>query len=130
MVILEVIIMAIDFKRYCIKNTVHHKLSIPDNPGEVPDIYKGTMERVLKDLSCRVKTLDHTSVPYIQDTLDYIDDMEKALAPTNGDIPESIIQEVTHSLYHRDFHDVSIDEQSIILIVSMYICVAKNSKMD
>ena len=122
--------MAIDFKKYCINNTLATKVAIPTVTDEVPEMYKPTMERVLTDLSGRVSLFDHTSVPYIQDTIDRVTNMDNALKPTNGDIPDALIETVSTRLYGKSFNDIAVDEQSIIFIISLYICVAKNSKLD
>ena len=122
--------MAIDFRKYCINNTLATKVTIPTVTDEVPEMYKPTMERVLTDLSGRTTLFDHTSVPYIQDTIDRIENIDKSLSPTNGDIPDSILETVSTRLYGKSFNDVDVTEQSIIFIVSLYICVAKNSRTD
>ena len=122
--------MAINFRKYCINNTRSAKVTIPSVTNEVPEMYKPTMERVLTDLSGRVALFDRTPVPYIQDTIDRIVDMEKALSPTKGDIPDSLIETISTRLYGKSFNNINADEQSIIFIISLYICVAKNSKLD
>lgn len=121
--------MAIDFQTFCNTRTVDIKLTIPDVTDEVSEVYKPTMNRVLNDLSNRVVMFDRTSIPYIQETIERVDNMDKALEPTNGDIPESILEKVSTTLYGSSFNDVNVEQQSIIIIVSTYICVAKNSKL-
>lgn len=122
--------MAINFKKFCMNRTNNVKLVIPSIVDEVPDIYKNTAERVLKDLKTRVGMFDRTPIPYIQDTIDMVDDMDKALSPTNGDVPDSLIEHISTELYNNSFNNVDETEQSIIVIVALYICVAKNSKSD
>jgi len=122
--------MAIDFRKYCINNTLATKVTISPVTDEVPEMYKPTMERVLTDLSGRVSLFDRTSVPYIQDTIDRITDIDKALSPTKGDIPDALIETISTRLYEKSFNDINTDEQSIIFIIALYICVAKNSKLD
>lgn len=122
--------MAINFKKFCMNHTNKVKLVIPSIVDEVPDVYKNTAERVLKDLKTRVGMFDRTPIPYIQDTIDMVDDMDKALSPTNGDVPDSLIEHISTELYNNSFNDVDETEQSIIVIVALYICVAKNSKSD
>lgn len=123
--------MAIDFQTFCDMRTVDVKIIIPDTlNSEVPELYKPTMERVLKDLSARTALFDHTSVPYIQETLECVKDMDEALSLTDGEIPNGILEEVSTTLYGKYFNDVEIYEQSIIIVVATYICVAKNSKID
>jgi hypothetical protein len=56
--------------------------------------------------------------------------MDKALSPTNGDVPDSLIEHISTELYNNSFNNVDETEQSIIVIVALYICVAKNSKSD
>lgn len=130
MVFLEVVHMAINFKKFCMNHTNNVKLVIPSIVDEVPDVYKNTAERVLKDLKTRVGMFDRTPIPYIQDTIDMVDDMDKALSPTNGDVPDSLIEHISTELYNNSFNNVDVTEQSIIVIVALYICVAKNSKSD
>ena len=122
--------MAINFKKFCMNHTNNVKLAIPSAVDEVPDVYKNTAERVLKDLKTRVGMFDRTPIPYIQDTIDMVDDMGKALSPTNGDVPDSLIEHISTELYNNSFNNVDETEQSIIVIVALYICVAKNSKSD
>lgn len=122
--------MAINFKKFCMNRTNNVKLAIPSVVDEVPDVYKNTAERVLKDLKTRVGMFDRTPIPYIQDTIDMVDDMDKALSPTNGDVPDSLIEHISTELYNNSFNNVDVTEQSIIVIVALYICVAKNSKSD
>ena len=122
--------MAIDFRKYCINNTYGTKVAISSNDTDVPEIYKPTMERVLTDLSTRVALFDRTAVPYIQDTIDKVENMEKALEYTKGDIPDAMLETISTRLYGNSFNDVDVAEQSIIFIIALYICVARNSKVD
>lgn len=121
--------MAINFQTFCDVRTVDVKITLPLVTDEVPEVYKATMDRVLKDLSNRVELFDRTSVPYIQDTIEKVADMDKALEHTSGDVPSAILENVSTTLYGKSFNDVTIDQQSIIIIVSTYICVARNSKL-
>lgn len=121
--------MAINFKKYCEKFTTDQKITI-DASAEVPDTYKSTMKIVVNDIRTRLGVIDHTPVGYIQDELDAVDDVDGALRITAGDIPDGLLEGVSNGLYGKSFNDVTIEEQSIIIITSMYICVAKNRSIN
>lgn len=121
--------MAIDFKRFCKNRVIEVKLTLPPIVEDVPEIYKPTMERVLADVDTRMGAIDRSPIPYIQETIEYVDNMDLALKYTNGDVPDALLNTVSTRLFGKEFNDTDIEEQSIIIVVSLYICVARNGKI-
>ena len=116
--------MAIDFKTYS-KLYANPDVAISDTM-DMPNEYVSTVGRVIDDLKYRVDDFGDVTIEYIQYTLDSVDDIDKCLSFTNGDIPDGMMNTLSNGLYGKHFNDLDRSEKSIIITISTYICVAKN----
>ena len=116
--------MAIDFKTYS-KLYANSDVVISDTM-DMPNEYVSTVGRVIDDLKYRVDDFGDVTIEYIQYTLDSVDDIDKCLSFTNGDIPDGMMNTLSNGLYGKHFNDLDRSEKSIIITISAYICVAKN----
>ena len=116
--------MAIDFKTYS-KLYANPDVVISDTM-DMPNEYVSTVGRVIDDLKYRVDDFGDVTIEYIQYTLDSVDDIDKCLSFTNGDIPDGMMNTLSNGLYGKHFNDLDRSEKSIIITISAYICVAKN----
>ena len=116
--------MAIDFKTYS-KLYANPDVVISDTM-DMPNEYVSTVGRVIDDLKYRVNDFGDVTIEYIQYTLDSVDDIDKCLSFTNGDIPDGMMNTLSNGLYGKRFNDLGHSEKSIIITISAYICVAKN----
>ena len=116
--------MAIDFKTYS-KLYANPDVVISDTM-DMPKEYVSTVGRVIDDLKYRVDDFGDVTIEYIQYTLDSVDDIDKCLSFTNGDIPDGMMNTLSNGLYGKHFNDLGRSEKSIIITISAYICVAKN----
>lgn len=116
--------MAIDFKTYS-KLYANPDVVISDTM-DMPKEYVSTVGRVIDDLKYRVDDFGDVTIEYIQYTLDSVDDIDKCLSFTNGDIPDGMMNTLSNGLYGKHFNDLDRSEKSIIITISTYICVAKN----
>lgn len=116
--------MAIDFKTYS-KLYANPDVVISDTM-DMPNEYVSTVGRVIDDLKYRVDDFGDVTIEYIQYTLDSVDDIDKCLSFTNGDIPDGMMNTLSNGLYGKHFNDLGRSEKSIIITISTYICVAKN----
>ncbi len=116
--------MAIDFKTYS-KLYANPDVVISDTM-DMPKEYVSTVGRVIDDLKYRVDDFGDVTIEYIQYTLDSVDNIDKCLSFTNGDIPDGMMNTLSNGLYGKHFNDLGRSEKSIIITISAYICVAKN----
>lgn len=116
--------MAIDFKTYS-KLYANPDVVISDTM-DMPNEYVSTVGRVIDDLKYRVDDFGDVTIEYIQYTLDSVDNIDKCLSFTNGDIPDGMMNTLSNGLYGKRFNDLDRSEKSIIITISTYICVAKN----
>lgn len=116
--------MAIDFKTY--SKLYANPDVVISNDMDMPNEYVSTVGRVIDDLKYRVGDFGDVTIEYIQYTLDSVDDIDKCLSFTNGDIPDGMMNTLSNGLYGKQFNDLDRSEKSIIITISTYICVAKN----
>lgn len=116
--------MAIDFKTY--SKLYANPDVVISNDMDMPNEYVSTVSRVIDDLKYRVDDFGDVTIEYIQYTLDSVDDIDKCLSFTNGDIPDGMMNTLSNGLYGKQFNDLDRSEKSIIITISAYICVAKN----
>lgn len=116
--------MAIDFKTYS-KLYANPDVVISDTM-DMPNEYVSTVGRVIDDLKYRVDDFGDVTIEYIQYTLDSVDNIDKCLSFTKGDIPDGMMNNLSNGLYGKKFNDLDRSEKSIIITISAYICVAKN----
>ena len=80
----------------------------------------------------KVNIVDKINVPLIESASADISEVESKLKDfNNGDIPDCILVELSNGLYgesDQPFTSLTIDQQNIIKILAVYICISAMDK--
>ena len=69
--------------------------------------------------------LNRIEIPFIEEAFRDMDRVERLLAAYNqGDVPDYLLKTFAEKLYGSEFTSLNPDQQSIIKILSVYICIS------
>lgn len=94
----------------------HDRVSIPDK-------YKSPAGVLIKNMRNKVEIFDRVNIPYIENafTEDYPSILDEKLE--DGEIPNSLIEELAYGIFNNRINDLSDDQRAIIKVLSVYICI-------
>lgn len=114
-----------DFLTYCKKIATNDHVVITDDRN-VPEQYEQVTNVTISILKPKMSRLDRIEIPFITAKLNscktITDIIEEKL---NGDdVPDGILNTLSDGLYGKSFNDLTIDEQSIIKVVGIYLIIS------
>jgi hypothetical protein len=119
--------MTMTLEQLCVRYTTAHKesLDLTAENREVPDQYKSISSTIAKAIKPKLDRLSTVSVPYITNA--FVDNeaaIERKMNAIGKTIPVSIPQYLASELYATNFNELDAQNQRIIKLLSMYICIS------
>ena len=112
------------FTKFCKLIATPGKMMIDPNCKTVPEKYRERLHRLIKMLQPEMGMLDKIQVSFVETAMEDITYVTARLNETcGGDIPDAIINELALNLYYRAFNKITEDEQSIIKVLAVYLCI-------
>ena len=110
------------FEQFCLTKATKEPL-FPGDETEIPERYKVAVDSLIEILKNRVEVLDRVNVPFVEAAFstDYEKILEEKLP--DGEVPDSIIKHLAAGLYHNYPSRLDSNQQAIIKVLSVYICI-------
>ena len=118
------------FKNMCLKYASDEHIQVDDTSLNIPDGYKRFVEWLIAYMKPKMHSLDTISIDFIEKYFEDVDDLTKLLNDNTNDeeIPDSVINVLSNELYDgKSVDELTDDEQAIIKVLSVYICIQKSN---
>lgn len=114
-----------DFLTYCKKVATNDHVVITEDRN-VPEQYEQVTKVTINILKPKMSRIDRIEIPFIMAKLNSYETITDVLDEKldGGDVPDGILNTLSEGLYSKSFNDLSIDEQSIIKVVGIYLIVS------
>ena len=114
-----------DFLTYCKKVATNDHVVITEDRN-VPEQYEQVTKVTINILKPKMSRIDRIEIPFITAKLNSYETITDVLDEKldGGDVPDGILNTLSEGLYSKSFNDLSIDEQSIIKVVGIYLIVS------
>lgn len=114
-----------DFLTYCKKVATNDHVVITDDRN-VPEQYEQVTNVTITILKPKMSRLDRIEIPFINAKLNSYETISDVIEEKlNGDdVPDGILNTLSDGLYGKSFNDLTIDEQSIIKVVGIYLIIS------
>lgn len=111
------------FKEFCKQKATIGKIDNISDSTVVPVEYAVAVESLITIMKNKLDVLDNINVPFIEAAFecDYESILDNKLE--DGDVPDGIINRLSEGLYGKSTLDLNEDEQEIIKVLSVYICI-------
>jgi len=95
------------------------------NDKEIPEKYITPVNSLIEIMKPKMDKLDKISIKFIENYFEDIDTVSELIEShtINGEIPDSIINKLSESLYGRLPDELTDGEQIIIKVLACYICI-------
>lgn len=112
-----------NFKQFCeqIANSECNLINVENI--SVPEVYSTAVESLIKIMKNKTEILDNINIPFIEASFecDYETLLKEKLE--DNEIPDGIIYRLSEGIYNKTPSELSVDEQKIIKVLSIYICI-------
>lgn len=118
--------MSKSFKDFCVNLATTGELDIDDTDRFVPDNYRSQLDTLINIMSPRMNNLEYINIRFIEDSFEDLEEVKKVLNDRCNDIPDGIINVLSHKLYgDKSVNQLTEDERSIIKVLAVYLCIQK-----
>lgn len=112
------------FEQFCKYHATNEQISSID----VKDVDRNIQERahaLCQIMKPKMTILDRIEIPFIEEAFKDMAKVERLLSTYNeGDVPDYLLRTFSENLYGSEFTSLNEDQQAIIKILSVYICIS------
>lgn len=103
-----------------------NKVSIPDDilPENLPAEYEQITKVTVTHIRPQMKRLNQATWPFINAAFEDPIKARGLLKEKGEVIPPELLQRLTTDLYSTNFNDLALEEQNIIKVLAVYICIS------
>jgi hypothetical protein len=113
------------FSQFCKRLATNEAITDTMNVTDVNDDVKGRAHALCQIMKPKMDILDRIEIGFIEEAFRDMDRAEKVLAEYNdGYVPDYLLKTLSETLYGHEFTSLNADQQSIIKILSAYICIS------
>lgn len=113
------------FSQFCKRLATNEVIAETMNVTDVNDDVKGRAHALCQIMKPKMGILDKIEVGFIEEAFRDMDKVERLLAEYNdGEVPDYLLKTLSETLYGPEFTSLNPDQQSIIKILAVYICIS------
>ena len=113
------------FSQFCKRLATNEVIAETMNVTDVNDDVKGRAHALCQIMKPKMGILDKIEVGFIEEAFRDMDKVERLLTEYNdGEVPDYLLKTLSATLYGPEFTSLNPDQQSIIKILAVYICIS------
>ena len=113
------------FSQFCKRLATNEVITETMNVTDVNDDVKGRAHALCQIMKPKMDILDKIEIGFIEEAFRDMDKVERLLAEYNdGEVPDYLLKTLSATLYGPEFTSLNPDQQSIIKILGVYICIS------
>lgn len=113
------------FSQFCKRLATNEVIAETMNVTDVNDDVKGRAHALCQIMKPKMDILDKIEIGFIEEAFRDMDKVERLLAEYNdGEVPDYLLKTLSKTLYGPEFTSLNPDQQSIIKILGVYICIS------
>ena len=113
------------FSQFCKRLATNEVITETMNVTDINDDVKGRAHALCQIMKPKMDILDKIEIGFIEEAFRDMDKVERLLAEYNdGEVPDYLLKTLSATLYGPEFTSLNPDQQSIIKILAVYICIS------
>lgn len=114
----------VSFQKFCLDKTT--RIPFDDQEDRIlEDKYVDILDITIRNLRNKRDIFDRVNVAYVENAItsdDFLTKLNEKLP--DGEVPYMVIKRLSEGIFKKKPHELNVEQQSIIKILSIYICIS------